>query len=140
MKYSIEKLEEYSGKAATVYTVRIDGDDGHLFDRFVSENLALHGKEVKNIAATIKIIGTVTGARMQYFKEWEGVPGDGVCALYDSPSSNLRLYCIRYGTSLIVIGSGGHKPKNIRSYQDNKKTKRQKPTLSNRFPERLPNG
>lgn len=62
-----------------------------------------------------------TGAREQYFKENEGIPGDGVCALFDEEKSNLRLYCIRYGTQLIVVGSGGIKPKSIRSFQDDEK-------------------
>ncbi len=55
------------------------------------------------------------------FKLNEGNPGDGVCALYDRPGSNLRLYCIRYGTLIIVVGGGGYKPKSIRELQQDKK-------------------
>ena len=77
--------------------------------------------ETKNIIERLISIGHKTGVRSQFFKEWEGKPGDGVCALYDKPDSNLRLYCICYGTQLIIIGSGGHKPKTIRALQEDTK-------------------
>lgn len=49
------------------------------------------------------------------------MPGDGVCALHDMPNSNLRLCCIRYGNSLIILGGGGPKSKQIRALQENNK-------------------
>jgi len=55
----------------------------------------------------LKIIGNETGARESFFKTKEGIPGDGVCTLYDTPDKKLRLYCIRYGKQLIIIGAGG---------------------------------
>ena len=46
--------------------------------------------------------------------------GVQTCALpiYDIPNSNLRLYCINYGSQTILLGSGGPKPKTIRAYQE----------------------
>ena len=85
------------------------------------ENGISFKSETKNIIERLISIGHKTGARSQFFKEWEGKPGDGVCALYDKPDSNLRLYCICYGTQLIIIGSGGHKPKTIRALQEDTK-------------------
>jgi hypothetical protein len=41
--------------------------------------------------------------------------------LYDSPNSNLRLYCIRYGTQIVLLGNGGYKPKTIKSLQEDEK-------------------
>ena len=58
-----------------------------------------------------------------FSKLYEGELGDGVCALYDEPHVNLRLYCIRYGSSLIIIGGGRFKPKSIHALQDNEKLK-----------------
>jgi hypothetical protein len=37
------------------------------------------------------------------------------------PEYKLRLYCIRYGTQLVILGGGGHK--NVRALQDDKKLK-----------------
>jgi hypothetical protein len=70
----------------------------------------------------LKTIGTKTGAREQFFKLHEGNPGDGVCALFDLPDKNLRLYCIRYNTQIIILGGGGIKL--VRAFQqDSKLTK-----------------
>ncbi len=44
-----------------------------------------------------------------------------VCALYDLPHSNLRLYCVRLGSSIIILGGGGPKSKNIRALQEDPK-------------------
>ncbi|WP_107038590.1 hypothetical protein [Brumimicrobium mesophilum] len=71
----------------------------------------------------LKIIGNETGARESFFKTKEGVPGDGVCALYDTPDKKLRLYCIRYGKELIIIGSGGQK--NVRALQGDEKLEKE---------------
>jgi hypothetical protein len=35
----------------------------------------------------------------------------------------LRLYCIRFGTTVILLGGGGHKPKSIRALQESEKLK-----------------
>lgn len=72
---------------------------------------------------TIQIMAEHTGVRNDFFKEGEGELGDGICALYDKPGSNLRLYFIRFGDVAIVLGGGGHKPKNIRRFQENSKLK-----------------
>ena len=44
-----------------------------------------------------------------YFKLFEGKPGDGVAALYDKEEHKLRLYCIRYANTIIILGGGGRK-------------------------------
>ena len=87
----------------------------------VSENIILHKNETKDILSRLITIGHTTGAREQFFKLNEGKPGDGVAALYDKPNSKLRLYCIRYGSLIVIVGGGGYKPKNIRALQDDPK-------------------
>ena len=81
--------------------------------------------ELSTILLRLTVIGKKTGARETFFKMEEGDLGDGVCALYDDPKKNLRLYCIRYGTSLIIIGSGGPKAKTIRALQQDPKLKKE---------------
>ena len=44
-----------------------------------------------------------------------------VCALYDNPNSKLRLYCIRLGKSLVILGGGGPKSKSIKARQEDPK-------------------
>jgi hypothetical protein len=123
MKYKLVKLSKFSGNKASVYTLLRGNDkdefEDSLFDNFINENKDLHISEIKNLFLRLATIGNETGARESFFKTKEGVPGDGVCALYDSPLKKLRLYCIRYGTQLIILGGGG--PKNVRALQDDKK-------------------
>ena len=78
----------------------------------------LFKSKIKNILERLKAINSFTGAREKYFKFNEGNPGDGICALFDIPDSNLRLYCIRYGNSLIILGGGGEKPKSVKAFQE----------------------
>jgi hypothetical protein len=121
MKFKIVKINNLSGNKAGVYSVVLNGDEETLLNKFVRENEISFKSETKDILKRLYSIGHTTGARNQFFKEWEGKPGDGVCALYDNPDSNLRLYCICFGTQLIVVGSGGHKPKTIRALQEDAK-------------------
>ncbi|MDD4759573.1 MAG: hypothetical protein PHU66_02010 [Bacteroidaceae bacterium] len=121
MKCELIKIDELSGNKASIYSVIIDEDDMSLFEVFIDENFDSHTSEINNITQRLKTIGAKTGAREHFFKLNEGIPGDGVCALYDDPDKKLRLYCIRYGTMIVVLGGGGPKPKNVRRLQDNEK-------------------
>ena len=74
-------------------------------------------------------MGHYEGAKEIYFKHVEGNLGDGICALYDSPDRKLRLYCIRYGSTAILLGGGGFK--NVRALQDDPKLKYENYLLRN---------
>lgn len=125
MRIRLVKLNQLSGERASIYSAIYEDDQISLFDKFLNENNISFKSELKDIVLRLKVIGGKTGAREHYFKPHEGKPGDGVCALYDKPKSNLRLYCIRYGMTLIIIGGGGHKPKTIKSLQDDPKLKKE---------------
>lgn len=115
------KLQNFSGSQASLYTVFIDDDTESLFDRFLNENLDSHKSEIIDLVSRLNTIGKETGAKYDFFKHKEGELGDGVCALYDIPDSNLRLYCIRYGNQLVLLGGGGYKSKDISAFQENEK-------------------
>lgn len=120
MEFELVKLPHFSNGEVSVYTL-LNTDTGiSLFQSFIQENSKDYPNEVKDIAKRILSFKEL-GAREIFFKTKEGKPGDGVCALYDDKKSNLRLYCIRYGTVLVILGSGGHKPKTSRSLQETKK-------------------
>ena len=129
MNYEIVELDEFTGSRATVYSVILDGDDITLFDHFVDENQTDYRKEVKSIADRLQEIGRTTGAREKFFKTHEGLPGDGVCALYDDEDCKLRLYCIRYGNVAIILGGGGPKPPEVISWQDDDKLSQEAKTM-----------
>jgi putative component of toxin-antitoxin plasmid stabilization module len=123
MNFEIIQLNQFSGNHAGIYSIYLEDEQQTLFERFIKENFNSFKSEINDIMKRLKSINYITGAREQFFKQNEGNPGDGVCALYDEPHSNVRLYCIRYGNSLIILGGGGHKSKSISAFQENEKLK-----------------
>ena len=121
MRYRLVKINKLSGYEASLYSIYLEDEQRTLFERFLEENNNLFKSELKNILARLNTIGHYTGASEQFFKLREGKPGDGVCALFDIPKSNLRLYCIRYGSLVVILGGGGFKPKSIRALQEDQK-------------------
>ena len=63
----------------------------------------------------LKNLGRSIGCRIQFFRENEGAPGDGVVAFW---YNRMRLYCLRIGSACIIIGDGGYKPPEISAYQE----------------------
>jgi hypothetical protein len=123
MNYKVKRLRQFNGSKAGIYSINLENEQETLFERFLKENINLFKSEIIDINSRLITINKKTGAIDIYFKLNEGNPGDGVCALYDKPKSNLRLYCIKFGNTLVILGSGGEKPKNIRAFQDNDKLK-----------------
>lgn len=121
MEYKLVKIEELSGEEASIYSIYLEKEKQTAYEKFIKENLNSFKSEILNINKRLQIIGHETGARHSFFKHKEGNPGDGVCALYDDPDKKLRLYCVRYGALMVVLGGGGPKPKNIQALQEDPK-------------------
>ena len=121
MKYKLVKLKHLSGNKASVYTIYLYDENITLFERFLKENFNLYLSEINNILDRLKVIGNDTGAREIFFRLEEGHLGDGVEALADYPEFKLRLYCIRYGSAIVIVGGGG--PKTVRALQEDEKLK-----------------
>jgi hypothetical protein len=129
MKFELVELTRLSGKKATFYSLILDDEEMTLFDKFIEENDAEFSDEIDSIFDTLTKIGKKYGAAREFFKENEGKLGDLVCALYDTPHSNLRLYCIRLGNAVIILGNGGYKSKTIRALQESPKLKKENELL-----------
>lgn len=121
MEYRLEKIENLSGRKASIYTLRPVKGGNSLLENFVLENKVKFKDEVIEIYNRLKQIGKSTGIREGFIKEKEGNLFDGVIALYDQEGSNLRVYGVKFGSSLLIIGGGGFKPKSIRALQDDDK-------------------
>ena len=119
MKCKLVKILDLCGKAASIYSVILDGEIQTLFEKFLQENKTSYISELNNILIRLQTIGHKTGAREVFFKIHEGSLGDGVSALYDEPGKMLRLYCIRYGTQIVILGGGG--PKTVKKLQEDNK-------------------
>lgn len=123
MKLKLVKLDKLSGQKTQIYSIVVDNDDKNLFEHFLEENDEAYHGELLEILTRIKSISHKEGAREHLFKKAEGKLGDGVEALYDESNRKLRLYCIRYGSVLLVLGGGG--AKNVRTLQDDPKLKKE---------------
>lgn len=122
MKFELREIPQLTGRRCKIYSVLVEGDEKTLFEQFVEENQDEFPNEVSNILKKILSIKQRRGAREDYFRpKKEGKLGDGVEALFDEPHANLRLYSIKYGNILLVLGGGGYKSKEIRAFQEDPK-------------------
>jgi hypothetical protein len=83
MKYELVKLRHLSGYKASIYAIWFEELNQTSFEIFTNENEIVFKSEIKDITSRLITIGKTVGAREQYFKTGEGIPGDGLCALYD---------------------------------------------------------
>ena len=118
MSYRIVEIPELSGECCKIYSISYDGEEDTLLDKFMDTYTVEYDEAVEELWKKLKFIGNEGGAREQFFRIGEGRPGDGVVALLKRSGFSLRLYGIRYGNCLLIVGSGGIKSKGIRSWQD----------------------
>jgi hypothetical protein len=122
MKFRLIEIPQLTGRRCKIYSVQVDGDEKTLFERFSEENEDDFAEELINILKNLKEISQFNGAKDYYFRpKKEGKLGDGVEALFDKPDARLRVYCIKYGQILLVLGGGGQKSKEIRAFQEDPK-------------------
>ncbi len=126
MKFELREIPQLTGRRCKIYSVLVEGDEQTLFEQFVAENEGRFPKEVNDILNKILAIKQLEGARDYFFRpKKEGKLGDGVEALFDEPHANLRLYSIKYGNVLLILGGGGYKSKAIRAFQEDPKLTRE---------------
>ena len=103
-----------SGDGAKIYSVTLDGDETTLLEQFFEEN-AEYETEINELLNKLYLMGKEIGCRRDYFKHYEGKPGDGVSVL---KAGHLRLYCLYIDSTIVCFGSGGYKSPKIRAYQE----------------------
>lgn len=118
MRFEIVEISELSGPACKIYSIACDGSENTLFDDFLDRMDAAHSRDVEIIWDKLEYMGREGGARIQFFREDEGRPGDGIVALLKEWRFPLRLYCIRSGSCTLILGNGGYKPPSVRAWQD----------------------
>lgn len=124
MKSKLVYLTKFSGEKASIYSIVTENSKVPFLDHFIEEYREGYAQDLMNIMGRLRSIGNAVGAEEIFFKLDEGLEWDDlVCALYDIPDKHLRLYCIRLGENIIVVGNGG--PKDVRAWQDDPKLRRE---------------
>jgi hypothetical protein len=127
VRSKLKSLETYSGKMASLYTVMVEVPNGAIttkFDQFIEKYRSTYPTELMDIVRRLTSLGNITGCIESFFKLDEGLdPDDLVCALYDVPKINLRLYCIRLSDQITILGDGG--PKATRTWQEDRNLERE---------------
>ena len=118
---------------ASLYTVMVEAPGGAIttkLDQFIEKYRYTYPTALMDIVRRLKSLGNITGCTENFFKLDEGLdPDDLVCALYDVPEINLRLYCIRLSEHLTILGDGG--PKTTRTWQEDKNLEREVHAMMN---------
>jgi hypothetical protein len=124
VKSKLIYLTSLSGRKASVYTIVSEDTCTSLFDKFIIECKNEFPNELMNILSRLKRVGNNFSALESWFKLDEGLHwNDHICAFYDVPDRNLRLFCIRLSEKIIILGNGG--PKNVRAWQDDSRLSRE---------------
>lgn len=118
MTFELVEIEDLSDGRCRIYSVIPEAAEETVLETFCSAYEASSPGEVQDLLDRLYYFGHARGADERFFKLWEGRPGDGVCALYDIPEAHLRLYCVRFGSGILIVGGGGTKPANIRTWEE----------------------
>lgn len=109
------------GSKAKIYSVFVDGSEEDEFSKFLKVFYPSHKQQIEHLAEKIKEIAGRFGIREIFFKD------QGIGAVYrfknlKDDKTDIRLYCIKWGSNLLILGGGG--TKNVRTWQED-------PVLSN---------
>lgn len=115
MEFEIKEIKKLTGAKARVYSVILAGENKTLLDQFFDDNIE-YIDDLKKVLYKIRVMAQDTGCRKSFFKEGEGALGDGMVALRGT--GHLRLYGIYFHDAVILLGSGGHKPPDVKAYED----------------------
>lgn len=124
MIFELVEQSDISGSKTRIYSILIhdESSPSHelstLYEQFIFQHVNEYEEDVWDIEGRLYAIGNLTGLRDNFYKPYEGIPGDGICVLFDKPNKNLRLYFIGYGKVAIVLGGGGPKSKDLRAFQE----------------------
>jgi hypothetical protein len=110
---SLERV--FALKKVTFYTVRLEGAQRTLWEQFLDDHEDEQFDDDLNILRSALVrIGNETGARPQFFR-FEGDRGGDASALpppthlLQGETTSLRLYCLRFSTSVVILFSGAVK-------------------------------
>ena len=90
----------------TLYSLRFDGEKETELAKFLQSELLREEKGFNGIVQRLLDMVDSFGFREQFFEMNEGSRTDSVVAL---KNGRIRLYCLRWSSILVIVGSGGIK-------------------------------
>lgn len=122
--YEIVKLGDLSGNRCSFYSVYLEDEKLTLFDKFIIQHEKKYPESLDDIQDRIELFAHKLGAVEKHFRFEGSKIGEFAHALRDYPKQYLRLYCIRYSSTLVILGGGAPKHKDVGKWQqDSKLTK-----------------
>lgn len=128
MNRKIALVEYHFGKRTSFYTLVFADEADILKDSetelFFAAHEESHPKQVELIIEKIELMSRVWGATEYHFKNETSRDRINLWAIprFDKKgnkfSGTLRLFCLRFGSGVVILGNGGIKPKGVRTYQE----------------------
>ena len=106
MKKRVEIVLVDQGSGGTLYSVRFAGEKETELEKFLYNELLHKEKGFNEIVQRLSSMTDSLGYREQFFEMNEGLRTDSVAAL---KRGRIRLYCLRWSSSLLIVGTGGLK-------------------------------
>jgi hypothetical protein len=102
------------GTHGTLYTFHVHGHDEDEYDKFCSYAARAAPNEYEKLELRLDRMLDKRGFRKNFFKtEKYDLPE---CAYHNK--GLLRWYCLRYSSSVLIVGDGGIKPPDARALQE----------------------
>ena len=114
MKVGFEIVSVEQGHGGALYSLRFEGEEKTELDKFLDNGEIQACKEFESLVVRLYDMVDSLGFRDNFFKLKEGSINDSVAAFHCNHGT-LRLYCLRWSSILLIVGSGG--PKTTRNYQ-----------------------
>ena len=114
MKIGFEIVPVEQGRGGALYSLRFEGEEKTELDKFLDNGEIQACKEFESLVVRLYDMVDSLGFRDNFFKLKEGSINDSVAAFHCNHGT-LRLYCLRWSSILLIVGSGGSKT--TRTYQ-----------------------
>ncbi len=106
MKREVEIVLVEQGDGGTLYSLRFDGEKETELAKFLQSQLLREEKGFNEIVQRLSSMTDRLGFREQFFEMNEGLLTDSIAAL---KQRRIRLYCLRWSSILVIVGTGGIK-------------------------------
>lgn len=118
MKLRFQLVRIKVGRKAKIYSIQFDGENKNEFQKFIEDPEVRNHPDFQSLRKKIKEIYDKRGLLQHYFR-----PEDDKClhpeiSRIDYGTGKLRLYCIRWDDTLLILGGGGVKPDDVRFWQE----------------------